>query len=311
MDIRFDGKVAIVTGAGNGLGRQHAIELARRGAKVLINDYGGERDGTGTSNSAAEGVAAEIREFGGEAIANDGDVSKYADCLKMAVQANREWGRIDILINNAGILRDRSFGKMDQDGWNAVIDVHLNGTANCTMAVWNQMKEQRYGRILMTTSSSGIYGNFGQSNYGAAKMGVIGLMNTLAIEGAKNGIRINCIAPTAATRMTEDIMSKETLEMLKAEYVTPAALYLVSDECPNRQVIFAGAGHYSKMEVSESAGVHLPVEKRTAEGIAAHFSEISNMDNADLFTNGSEHVMKILKAESKGTSKSELGEEQN
>lgn len=299
MEIRFDNKVAIVTGAGNGLGRKHALELARRGAKVVVNDFGGRRDGAGGSDTAAEKTAAEIRGNGGEAIANGADVSNYSDCQELIVQAVLKWGRVDILINNAGILRDRSFGKMEQNDWDTVIDVHLNGAAYCSMAVWNQMKEQQYGRILMTTSSSGIYGNFGQSNYGAAKMGVIGLMNTLVVEGAKNGIRINCIAPTAATRMTADILSPEMLEMLKPEYVTPAALYLVSEDCPNRQVIFAGAGHYSVLEIRESAGAHLETDTRTVEGIAAQFKDIANMDNADVFDNGSEHVMKILKAETR------------
>ncbi|MEM7461994.1 MAG: SDR family oxidoreductase [Pseudomonadota bacterium] len=297
MKIRFDGKVAIVTGAGNGIGRKHALELARRGAKVLVNDYGGQRDGTGASVSASEVVVAEIKQDGGEALANGADVSQYEECLEMVGQAKQQWGRVDILINNAGILRDRSFGKMEPEDWNSVIDVHLNGSAYCSMAVWNLMKEQQCGRILMTTSSSGIYGNFGQSNYGAAKMGVVGLMNTLAIEGAKNGIKINCIAPTAATRMTADILSPDMLARLKPEYVTPAALYLVSEDCPNRQVIFAGAGHYSALEIRESIGAHLRQQERTIEGIAAHFEAITNIEDADIFKNGSEHVMKILKAE--------------
>lgn len=299
MEIRFDGKVAIVTGAGNGIGRKYSIELAQRGAKVVVNDFGGQRDGTGSSVSAAENVAAEILDNGGEAIANGADVSKYPECREMVAQAVQQWGSVDILINNAGILRDRSFGKMEQKDWHSVIDVHLNGAAHCSMAVWNLMKEQQYGRILMTTSSSGIYGNFGQSNYGAAKMGVVGLMNTLAVEGAKNGIRINSIAPTAATRMTADILSPEMLEMLNPEFVTPAAIYLVSEDCPNRQVIFAGAGHYSMLEIRESSGVHLAENERTVEGVAARFTDIANMDKANIFSNGSEHVMKILKAETK------------
>ena len=208
MTISFEGQVAIVTGSGNGLGKSHAMELARRGAKVVVNDFGGARDGTGGSLSPAEEVVKEIEAAGGEAMANGANVANFDDCQKMVADAVAKWGRVDILINNAGILRDKSFGKMEVDEWNAVVNVHLNGSANCALAVWNQMKEQGYGRILMTTSTSGVYGNFGQANYGAAKMGVVGLMNTLCIEGAKNDIRINCVSPTAATRMTEDIMHR-------------------------------------------------------------------------------------------------------
>ena len=206
MTIRFDGRVAIVTGAGNGLGRAHALELARRGAKVVVNDFGGARDGTGGSLTPAEEVVEEIRAMKGEAFADGANVADAEQCAEMVAEAMRKWGRVDILINNAGILRDKSFAKMTAEDWHAVIDVHLNGSAHCTLAVWPHMREQNYGRVVMTTSTSGIYGNFGQANYGAAKMGVIGLMNTLAIEGAKYGINVNCLSPTAATRMTEDIL---------------------------------------------------------------------------------------------------------
>lgn len=296
MTIGFEGKVAIVTGAGNGLGRSHALELARRGAKIVVNDFGGARDGTGGSVSPAQSVVDEITSEGGHAIANDANVTNIDECRAMADRAIGEWGRIDILINNAGILRDKSFSKMPAEDWRAVVDVHLNGSANCSLAVWNQMKEQNYGRILMTVSTSGIYGNFGQSNYGAAKMGAIGLMNNLVIEGGKNDIRVNCIAPTAATRMTEDILTPELLEQLKPEYVTPAALYLVSENAPNRTVLFAGAGYYSKLELRESQGMLLPQAQRSAEGVAAHFEAISDMSNAVSYTEGREHVMKILTA---------------
>ena len=195
MMISFEGQVAIVTGAGNGLGRCHAQELGKRGAKVVVNDFGGARDGTGGEIGPAEAVAQEIIEAAGEAIANGANVTKYEDCEAVVAQAVEKWGRVDVLINNAGILRDKSFGKLEMSDWNAVIDVHLNGSANCSRAVWNQMKEQNYGRILMTTSTSGIYGNFGQANYGAAKLGLVGLMNTLCIEGAKNNIHVNCLSP--------------------------------------------------------------------------------------------------------------------
>ncbi|MCB1430509.1 MAG: SDR family NAD(P)-dependent oxidoreductase [Nitratireductor sp.] len=294
MTIRFDDRVAIVTGAGNGLGRAHALELAKRGAKVVVNDFGGARDGSGGSQTAAEKVVEEITANGGVAMANAANVADHAQCIAMAEATLSRWGRIDILINNAGILRDKSFAKMPPEDWRAVIDVHLNGSANCTMAVWNAMKEGNYGRILMTTSTSGVYGNFGQSNYGAAKMGLVGLMNTLCIEGAKNNIRVNCISPTAATRMTEDILTPDMLAALNPEFVTPAAAFLVSEDAPNRTVMFAGAGSYSVMEIRESKGMYLPAENRNADAIAASYAAISDMQSADTYTEGREHVTKIL-----------------
>jgi len=294
MTISFDGQVAIVTGSGNGLGKSHAMELARRGAKVVINDFGGARDGTGGSLSPAEEVVKEIEAEGGEAMANGANVAVFEDCQQMVADAVAKWGRVDVLINNAGILRDKSFGKMGIDEWNAVVNVHLNGSANCALAVWNQMKEQGYGRILMTTSTSGVYGNFGQANYGAAKMGVVGLMNTLCIEGAKNDIRINCVSPTAATRMTEDIMTEEMLAALDPRFVTPAAVYLVSKDAPNRTVMFAGAGTYSRLEVRESAGVYFPEAERTAESIADNFDKITDMADFSVYQTGTEHVAKLI-----------------
>ncbi len=295
MTISFDGQVAIVTGAGNGLGRSHALELGKRGAKVVVNDFGGARDGTGGEMGPAEKVAQEIIEAGGEAIANGANVANYSDCEAMAAQAMEKWGRIDVLINNAGILRDKSFGKMEMENWNIVVDVHLTGSANCSRAVWNHMKDQNYGRILMTTSTSGIYGNFGQANYGAAKLGLVGLMNTLCIEGAKNNIQINCISPTAATRMTEDILTEDMLAKLDPKFVTPAAVFLVSTEAPNHTVMFAGAGSYTTMQISESAGMHLAEEDRNADGVAANFAAISDMSNPDVFYSGTEHVVKVVK----------------
>jgi NAD(P)-dependent dehydrogenase (short-subunit alcohol dehydrogenase family) len=297
MTIRFDGQVAIVTGGGNGLGRCHALELARRGAKVVVNDFGGARDGSGGSLTPAQAVVAEIEANGGEAMANGANVADRAECEAMAQAALERWGRIDILINNAGILRDKSFGKMTAAEWNSVIDVHLNGSANCSAAVWNAMRERNYGRILMTVSTSGIYGNFGQANYGAAKMGAVGLMNTLCIEGAKNNIRVNCVSPTAATRMTSDLLPPEMLDVLKPEYVTPAAIFLVSEDAPNRTVMLAGAGHYSTLEIRESAGVHLDAAERNADALAARFSEIGDMSKPDVYAEGRGHVMKIIAAE--------------
>ena len=299
MSIRFDGRVAVVTGSGNGLGRSHALALAELGAKVVVNDFGGARDGSGGSSQAAENVVAQIRANGGETISNGANVTDPAQCQAMMAQALAQWGRIDILINNAGILRDKSFAKMTAADWRAVVDVHLTGSANCTMAAWNTLKERNYGRILMTTSTSGLYGNFGQSNYGAAKMGVVGLMNTLVIEGAKNRIHVNCLAPTAATRMTEDILIPQMLDALRPEFVTPAALYLVSEDAPNRTIMLAGAGHYAVTELRESEGMHLPKTERTVDGIAANFTAISDMANATSYSDGREHVMKILSAAAK------------
>ncbi len=294
MTISFEDQVAVVTGAGNGLGKSHALELARRGAKVVVNDFGGARDGTGGSLSPAEEVVAEITSNGGVAMANGANVTDYEQCQTMITDAVSKWGRVDVLINNAGILRDKSFGKMETADWDAVVNVHLNGSGNCSRAVWNQMKEQNYGRILMTSSTSGIYGNFGQANYGAAKMGVVGLMSTLCIEGAKNDIQINCLAPTAATRMTEDVLTPDMLEQLDPKFVTPAAVFMVSNKAPNRTVMFAGAGSYSTLEIRESGGLHLPLDKRNADGIAENFETINDMSNAMVFQSGTEHVIKIV-----------------
>jgi NAD(P)-dependent dehydrogenase (short-subunit alcohol dehydrogenase family) len=276
MTLRFDGRVAIVTGAGNGLGRQHALALAARGAKVVINDLGGARDGSGASLSAAELVVAEIKAAGGMALANGASVTDAKAVEGMVADVLKAWGRIDILINNAGILRDKSFAKMTIDDFRAVIDVHLMGAFVCSKAVWDAMRGQSYGRILMTTSSSGLYGNFGQSNYGAAKMGLVGLMQTLSIEGAKNNVRVNCLAPTAMTRMTDDIIQGPAAQYFKPEYVTPAALYLVSEEAPSRCILNAGAGTFAAANVTLTQGVHLGFDAETAEKIAAAFEKITD-----------------------------------
>jgi NAD(P)-dependent dehydrogenase (short-subunit alcohol dehydrogenase family) len=275
MSIRYDGKVAIVTGAGGGLGRSHAIELAKRGAKVVINDLGGGVDGSGGSSEAARSVVAEIEALGGEAIANGANVAKYSEVEAMVKQAMDKWGRVDILVNNAGILRDKSFTKGTLEDFKLVLDVHLMGSVNCTKACWDIMREQAYGRVVVTTSSSGLYGNFGQANYGSAKMGVIGLMNTLAQEGAKYNIRINALAPTAATRMTEGLIPAEALALLTPETVTPAVLYMVSEDAPTRTIIAAGAGSFAVARIVESAGKWLPPAEQTPEGIAAHWAEIA------------------------------------
>ena len=283
MSISFADQVAIVTGAGGGLGRCHALELARRGAKVVINDLGGTMDGSGGSSDAAEAVVAEIKAMGGEAIANGGSVSDRAGAQSMVDDAMNAWGRVDVLINNAGILRDKSFSKMTLDDFEMVVNVHLMGAAYCSHAVWPIMRAQNYGRILMTTSPSGLYGNFGQTNYGAAKMGQVGLMNSMKIEGAKNNIHTNSIAPVAATRMTENLMPEEVLEKLGAELVTPAAIFLVSEEAPNGVILQAQGGQYSLAAVVENNGVNLGVDA-TADDVASSYEAI--VDMAEVKTRG-------------------------
>ena len=275
MTLRFDGRVAIVTGAGNGLGRQHALALASRGAKVVINDLGGARDGSGGSLSAAQQVVAEITAAGGTAMANGASVTDQAGVDAMVAEALSAYGRVDILINNAGILRDKSFAKMSVEEFRAVVDVHLMGAMICSKAVWEVMRAQNYGRIVMTTSSSGLFGNFGQSNYGAAKMAVVGLMQTLSIEGAKNGIHVNCLAPTATTRRTDDVLPGAMQDHFKAEYVTPAAVYLASEQAPTRCILTAGAGTFAAAHLTLTSGVHLGFDGETPEKIAAQFAQIT------------------------------------
>lgn len=293
MAIRFDGKVAVVTGAGGGLGKQHALELARRGAKVVVNDLGGSVDGTGGNSEAALAVVEEIKSAGGEAIANGSSVSDRAGAEKIVQDTLDAFGRIDILINNAGILRDRTFKKMTLDDFQVVLDVHLMGSVNCTRAAWDHMVNQKYGRIIMTTSSSGLYGNFGQSNYGAAKLALVGFMNTLKLEGAKYGVKVNTIAPVAATRMTQDIMPKEALEALRPELVTPAVLYLCSEDAPDGTIVEAGAGYYSKVHVVEGEGVYLKGNV-SVDDIAENWSKISDMSEAKPYNAGGDITMKIF-----------------
>lgn len=294
MSIRYDGKVAIVTGAGGGLGRCHAIELAKRGAKVVVNDLGGSVDGSGAGSEAAQAVVKEIVDAGGEAIANGANVAKYDEVEKLVAQAVDTWGRIDILVNNAGILRDKSFAKGTLEDFKLVLDVHLMGSVNCTKACWEIMREQAYGRIVVTTSSSGLYGNFGQTNYGSAKMGVIGMMNTLAQEGAKYNIKVNALAPTAGTRMTEGLLPDDAFDLLTPETVTPAVLYLVSEDAPTRTILGAGAGSFAVARIVESAGAWLPPEEQTPEGIAAAWDRIAATDNENQPQMGAEQTMKMV-----------------
>jgi NAD(P)-dependent dehydrogenase (short-subunit alcohol dehydrogenase family) len=292
--ITFDEQVAIVTGAGHGLGRSHALALASRGARVVVNDLGGARDGTGSSLTAAESVAAEIEAAGGEAMANGADVTDADAVASMVAEAMDRWGRIDILINNAGILRDKSFANMTKNDFDLVLAVHLSGTANCTRAVWDHMREAGYGRIVVTTSSSGLYGNFGQANYGAAKLGVVGLMNTLSIEGAKYDIRVNALAPVAHTRMTEELLPDEAKELLKPEEVTPGVVFLVSKDAPNGMILAAGAGGYAAAKIYETEGIWVPEDERTPETIASRFDEIIDPAGQQEFGAGGEQTMKFL-----------------
>jgi len=299
--IRFDGQVAIVTGAGGGLGRSHALQLAARGAKVVVNDLGVARDGSGTAQSAAERVVVEIREAGGQAIASGASVTDPDSVQDMVEQAMREWGRIDILVNNAGFLRDKSFSKMSLDDFRAIVDVHLMGAVYCTKAVWEIMKQQQYGRIVMTTSSSGLFGNFGQANYGAAKMALVGLMQTLAIEGDKYGIRVNCLAPTAATRMTQDLMSPEDLALLTPESVTPGMLYLVSRDGPTKTVLCAGAGTFSRSNVTLTNGIHIGERPDAAELLAASADRLHDRTGETVPTTGfQQSQMEVAKARAAG-----------
>lgn len=294
MSIRFDGRVAIVTGAGQGLGRSHALQLAARGARVVVNDFGGGRDGAGGSTGPAQAVVDEIRAAGGQAIAHGANVCRADQVEDMVALARHTWGRVDILINNAGILRDKTFAKMTADDFDAVVAVHLTGSANCTRAVWPLMREQNYGRVLMTTSTSGVFGNFGQSNYGAAKTGVIGLMNVLHLEGQRYGIKVNALAPTAATRMTAELFDDAALQALDPQYVTPAALFLVSEHAPSRTVLLAGAGTYARLAIVESEGLSFPPADRTPENIAAHFDAIADLRHFHETPEGGAHVTRIL-----------------
>lgn len=294
-DIRFDGKVAIVTGAGGGLGRQHALELARRGAKVVVNDLGGSVDGSGGSSAAADAVVAEIKAAGGEAISNGSSVTDDAGVALMVKQAMDTWGRIDILIANAGILRDKSFSKMELSDFELVVNVHLMGTVKPVKAVWEIMREQNYGRIVVTTSSSGMYGNFGQSNYGAAKLGIIGFMNTIKLEGQKNNIHINAISPVAATRMTENLMPAEVLERLKPEYVTPGVVYLASEEAPTGAILTAGAGAFALSRIYETEGVYLGEGGLSVEEVRDNWAKIADPTGQQAYVTGGEQSGKFFR----------------
>jgi NAD(P)-dependent dehydrogenase (short-subunit alcohol dehydrogenase family) len=294
-DIRFDGKVAIVTGSGGGLGRQHALELARRGARVVVNDLGGSMDGSGGGSEAAHAVVEEIKAFGGEAVANGSSVTDDAGVALMVKHAMDEWGRVDVLVANAGVLRDKTFSKMEIADFEFVLGVHLMGTVKPAKAVWEIMRTQNYGRIVCTTSSSGLYGNFGQTNYGAAKLGIIGFMNTLKLEGQKNNIHVNAIAPVAATRMTENLMPPEILEKLKPEYVTPGVVYLCSDEAPTGCILTAGGGAFALARIVETEGVYLGDGGLSVEEIRDNWSKITDAAGQQAYNAGGEQSGKFFR----------------
>lgn len=292
--LQFTDRVAIITGAGAGLGRSHALALAARGARIVVNDLGGSVEGSGASLSAAEAVVKEIEAAGGEAMAHGANVARPDEVEDMVQAALKRWGRIDVLVNNAGILRDKSFAKMSLDDFRAVLDVHLWGSTVCAKAVWAPMREAGYGRIVMTSSSSGIYGNFGQANYGAAKMGVVGLMNVLHLEGAKHNIRVNTLSPTAHTRMTEGLIPPQALALMTVESVTAGLVFLASEAAPERTILCAGAGGYAATKIYETPGVYLAPDQQTPENIAANFDRIIAADGQEEFTEGARQTFKFL-----------------
>lgn len=271
MKKHLENRVAIVTGAGSGLGRAHALALAKHGARVIVNDFKGCHSG-----SPAHAVVQEIMRNGGMAMADGGDVTDFAQMEAMVKMAMAAWGRVDILVNNAGILRDKSFSKMTLDDFRIVIETHLMGAVNCAKAVWEPMRAQRYGRIVMTTSSSGLYGNFGQSNYSAAKMAVVGLMQTLALEGEKYNVHVNCLAPTAATAMTEGVLTPEALARLQPAAVSPGLVALVGEEAPNRTILLAGAGSFEAAHITMTQGVYIGEAEDAAVEICARLPEITD-----------------------------------
>lgn len=277
-----EGRVVVVTGAGGGLGRQHALLLARRGAKLVVNDLGGARDGTGGGSEMADSVVAEIREAGGDAVANHDNVAVPDGGRAVVKSAIDTFGRVDVVVNNAGILRDVTFAKMTDEQWDSVVKVHLYGTYHVTHAAWTHFREQQHGRVIMTTSTSGLYGNFGQSNYGAAKLGMVGMINTLAMEGAKYGITANAVAPLAATRMTDDVFPQEALTRLDPAYVSPLVAHLAGDECADTGiVVLAGGGSYARVAFSQATGAQFDAVP-SVEDLATRWDEITDMTGAPL-----------------------------
>ncbi|WOI53264.1 SDR family NAD(P)-dependent oxidoreductase [Parvularcula sp. LCG005] len=295
MTIRFDDRIALITGAGGGLGRDYALALAARGATVIVNDRGADRDGTGASSSPAEKVVAEIEAAGGQGMADDTDVTDEAAVESLMGRVRQTFGRLDIIVNNAGILRDRSLHKMSTGDFDAVLDVHLKGSFLVTRAAWEMMRDRGFGRVVFTTSSSGLYGQFGQSNYAAAKMGLVGMMNTLHLEGQKYDIRVNCITPTALTRMTADLgIPDAAAEALTPDAVTPALLFLLSDDAPSRMILSAGAGGYAVTKIQDTDGIYLPEDQRTPENIAAQLGDLTDSSHMNEHQMGAQQSAHFL-----------------
>ncbi len=295
MKQLLQGRVAIVTGAARGLGRSHALELARQGAKVLVNDRGADQPG-----SEAQAVVEEILAAGGQACLHGADVTNIEEVQAMVQLAESTWGQVDILVNNAGILRDKSFAKMSLDDFRLVLEVHLMGSVNCTHAVWNGMRERNYGRIVMTTSSSGLYGNFGQANYGAAKMALVGLMQTLGIEGERNNVHVNCLAPTAATAMTEGLLEPEALAMLSPESVSPALIALVTNDAPNRKILMAGAGSVEQANITMTQGITLSKAQLHHNELLQRLDEVSDRQDERVPVTGFDQLRhEIAKAQAR------------
>ena len=299
MPTLFENRVAIVTGAGTGLGRSHALMLAKHGAKVVVNDLGGSVDGSGGSEGPAQAVVHEIEAAGGAALANGANVTKPDEVEAMVAAALDRFGRVDILINNAGILRDKSFAKMALDDFRAVMEVHLWGSVVCTKAVWGPMREAGYGRVVLTASSSGLYGNFGQSNYGAAKTAMVGLMNVLALEGAKSDIRVNTLSPTAMTRMTEGLIPEAAGAALTPESVSAGALALCAEDAPSKMILCAGAGGYAETKIYETKGVSLPPEEQTPEAVLARMGDIRDPSGQRAMPDGSAQTLHFLEMAAK------------
>lgn len=294
MTISFEGRVAIVTGAGSGLGRSHAKGLAALGARVVVADLGTMAGGRVEASQASLVVAEEIRAAGGEVVAEAADVTDFGQVSGMVARTVNRWGRVDVLVNNAGIVRDKTFGKIALDDFELVLKVHVNGTVNCTKAVWPLMRDRSYGRIVLTSSSSGLYGNFGQSNYGAAKTAMVGLMNVLHLEGEKHDIRVNTLVPIASTGMTEGVLTAEQVSVFKPESVTPAVLYLASEQGPSRIILGAGGGAYAVTHIVDSPGIYIPSSQRTPDEIARRFGEIADIGAAEPLPSGVAHGDKFL-----------------
>jgi NAD(P)-dependent dehydrogenase (short-subunit alcohol dehydrogenase family) len=294
MTIRFDNRVAIVTGAGNGLGRAHALLLASRGAKVVVNDPGGARDGKGGDHAAADKVVAEIKAAGGQAVANYDSVADKAGAINIVKTATDAFGTLDIVVNNAGILRDKSFPNMTMEDFDFVVQVHFLGTAYVTHAAWPILRQKAYGRVVVTSSNSGIYGNFGQTNYAGAKLALVGFVNALRLEGQKYNIMVNALAPVAGTRMTEDLMTPEVLAKMKPEFVSPMVAYLCSEQCQHTGDIWAaGAGYFSRIEYREGPGVRLGPQA-TVDDVAANIEKIADLSTTVRYRTSSEEVQAVL-----------------